>query len=171
MARFVFFSFLVLLTSCNDGDLQIETLDFDSITTIGTCETVDVSTANVLFKINDDEALILELPADFLTNEVVTEEKVSLVTSSGPSQIIYRIFSSTVTSDYFCDDIPLTEPTVIEEIVAEQGEVLVTTTTTDETTYVHTLKLSNVSFVTGNNTRITDLSINSFGSVSTTKSE
>lgn len=171
MARFVFFSFLVLLTSCNDGDLQIETLDFDSITTIGSCETVAVSTANVLFKINDDEALILELPADFLTNEVVTEEKVSLVTSSGPSQVIYRIFSSTVTSDYFCDDIPLTEPTVIEEIIAEQGEVLVTTTTTDETTYVHTLKLSNISFVTGNNTRITDLSINSFGSVSTTKTE
>ncbi|SDL92839.1 hypothetical protein [Kriegella aquimaris] len=171
MARFVFFSFLVLLTSCNDGDLQIETLDFDTITTIGTCQTVDVSTANVLFKINDDEALILELSSGLLTNEIVTDDKVSLVTASGPSKVIYRIFSGTVTNNYFCDDIPLTEPTVIEEIIAEQGEILVTTATTDEKTYVHTLKLSNISFVTGNNTRITNLSINNFGTVSTTKTE
>ncbi len=171
MARFIFFSFLVLLSSCNDGDLQIETLDFDSITTIGSCETVAIATTNVLFKINGDEALILELPANLLTNEVVTDAKVSLVTSAGPSKVIYRIFSGTVTNNYFCDGIPLTEPTVIEEIIAEQGEVLITTATTDEKTYVHTLQLNNISLVTGNNTRITDLSINNFGTVSTTKTE
>lgn len=169
MLKYLFVCFLLLFSSCDDGDLQIETIDFDSITTVGTCKTVDPTAINVLFKINEDEALILELPTNYLANEVVTEPKISIVGESGPSKVIYRIFSDNVTNDYFCDDIPSIEPSVVEEIIAENGEVQVTTTTTDAITYEHTIRLNNISFITGDNSRITDLRITDFGTVSTVK--
>lgn len=155
--------------SCDDGDLQIETIDFDSITTISTCNTVEVSNASLLFKINTVEALILELPANALKNEVITDAVVNAITESGPYKLTYRTFSDNVAKDYFCSSVPLTSPTVVEEIIAKSGNVLITTSEEDSTTYNHTITLENITFETSENNRITNLSINEFGKVVTTK--
>ncbi len=160
------FVFIFLLYGCNDGDLQIETLDFDSFD-IQNCETVDVAVENVLFKINSDEALILELPVNLLVNEVGTVT--STVSESGPSKITYRIFSDVVTNDYFCASVPLTEPQVLEEIPAKSGDLTVVTTTTDSLTFSHEITFNEISLVTATNNRITDLTINEFGTVTTVK--
>ena len=156
----------VLIFSCDDGDLQIETVNFDSITTVQSCGDVSVSSANLLFKINGDEALILELPSGLLKNEVTTTDIESAV--PGSTTVIYRIFSDNVTSAYFCDELPVLTPSVMEEIDAQAGTVFVTTVATDSVTFEHTIRLSEISFVNENgDTRITDLQINEFGTVTT----
>jgi len=162
---------IVFFSACDDGDLKIETIDFDTAI-IQNCNPVSVETANVLFKLNSSEALILELPNGAIKNEVSEETIVYAVTVSGPATAIYRTFSDNVSQDYFCSDIPLTEPTVVEEIVAQGGEVLITTTlNADGITYEHEIRLNTISFVTSDDTRITNLAIDNFGTVTTVKSE
>ena len=59
----------------------------------------------------------------------------------------------------------------MEEIEAESGSVLITTTEIvdgENTSYEHTIRLSEITFINeSNNQRITDLSINDFGTVTT----
>ncbi|MGB2758633.1 MAG: hypothetical protein WBC58_01645 [Maribacter stanieri] len=166
MKKYLLIGCSILFFACNDGDLQIETVDFDSIETVQSCDTVSVSTENVLFKINGDEALIVTLPSGLLKNEVSTTELTSAV--PGSSQISYRIFSETVTSTYFCDSPPPLTPTVLEEIEAEGGSIIITTTTEDSITFTHTIQLSGITFLNENGSRITDLQVSEFGSVTTT---
>ena len=166
MKKILFLAITTLLFSCDDGDLQIETVDFDSITTVQSCGEVSASSANLLFKINGDEALILELSNGVLKNEVTTTEIQSSV--PGGTVVTYRIFSDNVSSTYFCDAIPPLTPMVIEEIEAKAGNVFVTTVAGEGDTFVHTIRLSEISFVNENGgTRITDQRINEFGAVTT----
>lgn len=165
MRKYLLIPCLLLFIGCDDGDLQIETVDFDSIETIQTCGAVSPTASNVLFKINSDEALILTLPSGLLKNEATTTEIESVV--PGASQISYRIFSDNVTSAYFCDSPPPLTPIVLEEIEAAAGSILVTTTTADSLTYTHTIRLSGITFLNENGSRITDLQINEFGTVTT----
>tara|TARA_R110002051_G_scaffold8755_2_gene36003 strand:+ start:6878 stop:7381 length:504 start_codon:yes stop_codon:yes gene_type:complete len=165
MKKYILIGCSLLFFSCNDGDLQIETVDFDSIETVQNCGTVSTSTTNVLFKINGDEALILTLPSGLFKNEVSTTNIESIVPDN--SQVSYRIFSGDVTSAYFCDSPPPLTPTVMEEIEAEGGTIIISTTTEDNITYTHTIQLSGISFVNENGSRITDLQINEYGTVTT----
>jgi len=166
MKNLIVLCFVALFYSCNDGDLQIETIDFDSVA-ISTCESTVTTSSTIFFKINSEEALILELQSGVLKNEVSDGEITSLVPSQ--SKITYRIFSDNVTSDYFCDAIPTTTPTVIEEIESEDGEVLITTILSEGTTdtFEHTIQLSGITFITSADQRITDLQINDFGTITT----
>ncbi|WP_298480299.1 hypothetical protein [uncultured Maribacter sp.] len=168
MKKLLFLLVVITLSSCDDGDLQIETIDFDSITTITTCNTIDIAATNLLFKINDTEALILELPANVLKNEITTETIESNISASGPSKLIYRTFSDKATKDYFCSSVPLTTPTVLEEIIAKNGAVLITTTTEDNITYTHKIILNDITLETSSSQRITDLSISDYGDITTT---
>jgi hypothetical protein len=166
MKRF-FILLLMVSASCNDGDLQIETLDFDSVTLVQSCNEISVSSANVLFKIKGDEALIVELPSGLLKNEVTTlgiESPISTTT-----KVTYRIFSENVTTAYFCDDVPPITPIVIEEIEAKAGNVLITTVALEDAeTFEHTIRLSAISFENEDgSSRITDLQISEFGTVTT----
>lgn len=162
------FVLLLLIISCNDGDLQIETIDFDSAS-LEFCDTETTTGSTVFFKLNTSEALILELQSGILKNEVSD----GTITSTVPtqSQITYRTFSDNISKSYFCDEIPPTTPTVDEEILAEGGEVFITTVqnATDTTQYDHTIEFSGISLVRENGDRITDLTINNFGTVSTTE--
>lgn len=165
MKKYLIIGCSLLFFACDDGDLQIETVDFDSITNIQNCGTLSTGSSNVIFKINGDESLIITLASGLLKNEVTTTDRESAV--PGNSKISYRIFSDNVTSAYFCDAPPPLTPTVIEEIEAEGGSVFITTTTTDDVTFTHTIKLSGITFVNENGSRITDLQINEFGTVTT----
>jgi len=163
MKKFLLLPILILL-SCGDGDLQIETLNFDGIDPQN-CGTLSVNT-DLFFKINtNNEALILKLPAGILKNEASTETIVSSIPSK--SQLTYRIFSDKVASSYFCDDIPPTTPTVTEEIIATDGEVQITTTDKGNGEFLHTIQLNNITLLTGDSERITDLTISEFGEVTT----
>lgn len=164
MKHVLFLSFFALFCSCDDGDLFIETIDFDSVD-LQTCESTVTTGSTVFFKINDDEALILTLQNGVLRNEVSEGEIESTV--PGQSQLVYRIFSDRVTNTYFCDAVPPIDPMVTEEIEAESGSIFVSTVALDTVNFEHTIRLDNISFVTGTDERITDLRINEFGTVTT----
>ena len=158
----------IFLTACDDGDLQIETLDFDSVN-LDFCDDPVATSSNILFKINGDEALILTLQSGVLNNGVVGTDTV-VTTSNIPSQsqITYRIFSDNVSNSYFCNDFPPATPTVTEEVEAQDGVVTIKTiSNADSTQYNHIIELSGISLVTDTDERITDLTINEFGEVTT----
>lgn len=162
MKKFLFLPILILL-SCGDGDIQIEALSFDGDPQ--NCGTLSVDT-DLFFKINsNNEALILQLQTSLLKNEATTETIVSSV--PGQSQLTYRIFSDNVTSDYFCSDIPPSTPIVTEEIEATAGEIRITTTDEGNGEFKHVIELNNITLLTGENERITDLTINEFGTITT----
>ncbi|MRH99060.1 hypothetical protein GH721_00820 [Kriegella sp. EG-1] len=169
MQKTFFIGLILLFFSCDDGDLTIETIDFDSVD-MQNCDTADINTT-VFFKINGDETLILELQSGLLLNEVSTTEIESEIGSG--SQLTYRVFSDDVTSTYFCSEIPTTEPTVLSEITAEKGTLFINTTAVEEDSlsFLHTITLSEVTFETDDDSRLTDLTINNFGEVTTTISE
>lgn len=163
MKKCLTFFILSLLLACDDGDLQIETLDFET-GSIQYCSTPSENEASLLFKLNEDEALILELPKGMFKNEVTTDS----ITSQVPSQskITYRLFSAKATKNYFCDAIPPVEPSIVSEIIATDGIVSVTTVQ-DGDSYIHTVKLTGVSLEKEDGSRITDLRVRDFGTVTT----
>ena len=158
--------FLLFFIACNDGDLQIETIDFDSVN-IDFCESSTDINSTFFFKLNPSEALILELQSGILKNEPSDGTIISSV--PGQSQVTYRTFSDDVTKNYFCDQIPPASPVVIEEILAEGGEVFVTTiqSENDTTTYEHNIELSGITLVNSQGQRITNLNIDNFGTIFT----
>lgn len=164
MRKILFGLVLFSTMACSDGDLQIETLDFDSVT-MSQCGTAELSTT-VFFKTNQEEALILELASGLFKNEVSTDSS----TISSQSQLTYRIFNENVSSSYFCSDIPPAEPLVTEEIEADSGFVVITTTQQDSITYLHTIQLDDITLISAAGERITDLTISDFGSFETTVS-
>lgn len=168
MKKILFFLVLILFIACDDGDLQIETLDFDSVN-LAFCDTPVASTSNILFKINGDEALILTLQSGVLNNGVIGNDTIVTESSvASQSQITYRIFSDNVSTAYFCNDIPPVTPTVVEEIEAEDGTVTIKSImSADSTLFNHVIELSGISLVSGTGERITDLTISEFGEVTT----
>ncbi len=166
MLRSSLLLFFLILLSCDDGDLQIETIDFNSAD-IEFCETITDLNSTFFFKLNPNEALILELQSGILKNEASD----GAISSSVPSQsqVSYRTFSDDVSKNYFCDQVPPATPVVIEEILAEGGEVLVTTiqSESDTTIYEHTIELLDISLVNSKGERITNLSIDQFGTIIT----
>jgi hypothetical protein len=166
MKRLVFILFTGILMSCNDGDLQIESINFDDIS-IQTCESTITLSSTVFFKLNAEEALILELQSGLLKNEASQETIISAL--PGESNLIYRLFTGTVATDYFCNAIPPITPTVLEEIEASVGEVLITTiqSPSDSTQFEHTIELRNITLINQQGDRITDTSISNFGTITT----
>lgn len=157
---------LVPFWSCNDGDLQIESISFDEIA-IQTCEATVTTGTTVFFKISGEESLILDLQDGILKNEVSQDTLASSI--PGQSSLIFRLFSGIVSKNYFCDAIPPVEPTVREDIEAVSGEVLVSTVqnAADSTLFEHSIFLRNVTLINDQGERITDISINNFGTVTT----
>ncbi|SNZ00332.1 hypothetical protein [Flagellimonas pacifica] len=168
MRKFFFPTLLICaMISCSDGELQIETIDFDSVTA-ESCNPPQADSENLLFKLNEDEALILELESGILNKGTLDETVTSTSAVPSKSKLTYRFFSEKVTSNYFCDDVPPATPTVVNEIKAESGTVTIETKAdADKKNYIHTIRLSDISFVRDNGERITNLTISEFGEVTT----
>ncbi|WP_222984640.1 hypothetical protein [Flagellimonas meishanensis] len=156
-----------LAMSCGDGDLQIETIDFDSAS-VQFCDAPQAEGTNLLFKLNASESLILELQSGVLNKGIVGEVITTESTVPGQSKLTYRIFDANVSTNYFCDELPPVSPLVLDEIEAQDGLVIIETRANEgSTNFVHTISLSGVTFVTESGERITNLSINEFGEVTT----
>src|SRR5690606_9394309 len=168
MGRTFFLMFCAgLFFSCGDNDLEIETINFDSVS-LQFCTAPRTNAKNILFKINETESLILELQSGVLNRGAIGDTVTTESSVPGQSQLTYRIFSDNVTKNYFCDDIPTVEPIVVDEVEAEDGLVIIETVADAEgANFVHTISLSGISFVTESGERITNLSISEFGAVTT----
>ncbi len=166
MKRLLLLFLFIGFYSCSDGDLQIDVIDFDDVS-IQFCETQTTVNSTIFFKISGDEALILELQAGLLINETSTDTIRSAVPTQ--SKIMYRLFSENVSKDYFCSDIPPITPSVVDEVLAEAGEVLITSiqSQTDTTLYEHSLVLKDITLVNDRGERITNTQIEDFGTITT----
>ncbi len=158
--------FVLLGFSCNDGDLEIAPVDFDTAI-LDFCEAeVDLNTT-LFFKINAENALIVELQDGLLRNEESVDSLVSAIPSQ--SAVTYRVFDADVTRNYFCDPIPPTSPGVIQDILAEAGDLIVKTirNEADTTLYEHSLSIENLTLVNEAGERLTNLNQVELGTVTT----
>lgn len=142
----------LLLSSCDDGDIVLQSFNF------GTAAIQKCSDKEVVFKINGEELLLVDIPAVYFPNEVTPEGSPRIVTISSVNRVLYRKYSGTVTNNTICSDIPPASPTVSNEWTAANGGTIqiITTekTTTDEVTgevtvtgYNHQIKFINIQFV------------------------
>ncbi|MDO4880768.1 MAG: hypothetical protein Q3983_05765 [Capnocytophaga sp.] len=159
-------SFLGLLSSCSDGDITIQRIEFTG-TEAYSC-TADIST-NFLYKIQDRQALILTFTSGMLKNEEGT------VTGSIPTnfKLYYRIFDVAPTRTYFCSMPPPSSPRVTSEIEAQGGSVEITTqavedTQNNTTRYTHIIRIKDLLITNADGERLIESNFN-FGTYQTTE--
>jgi len=121
----VFLFFIVIVSfSCDDGNLDIPEFNFSSID-VDDCGDV------VLFKINENETLVIEIDPRLSSDEDTFltfnwDNKAFSVTEGGTNRITYRTLAEKPTANYFCQNIPPTSPAVLTEWTGT-GNVLVDT--------------------------------------------
>ena len=125
-----YLGYLILLffgISCNDGNIDVTTFNYNEETVLSKCGSTDL----VLYNINNtdvNEAISLKLGSnpfpggsDTLTAPL-TDKTISL-TETGTNVLVYRTFDGNIPSDYFCNSIPPGSPKVITEFRAVGGTV------------------------------------------------
>ncbi len=151
MKKFAAFTaLLILLISCDDGEVTVDEIDFSTATT--------QRCANLIYKIAGNEALILELPNQnaFADDPTPPGEPLEFEISA-TNRVVYRSYNGAVSSVNICGTLPPASPVVVEEWTASSGTVeivtvAVTTPSTDFeggeiiTDYRHTIVLRNVIF-------------------------
>lgn len=147
MKRFLGILFLfTIISSCDDGDLIFEDINFDN-TNVAQCDS-----NGILYKLNEKEALLLELPEFSFPNETKTQT----IIIGGKNRVVYRFYNGTVASDNICETIPPATPGVTDQWNGEEGIVEITSTPikkVDETNnstritgYNHNIVLRNITF-------------------------
>ena len=105
----LFFILVILFTfSCNDGDFNISSFEFEDKVNI--CKS-DIYT---LYRLSDNgnmEALIVTLTEDQIKNSTDIIPPVH-VTENGPYTVTDRVFDEKVTNAYFCSIVPPIKPKV-----------------------------------------------------------
>lgn len=143
MRKIILFLSILSLFSCDDGNFEIPSFEFDT--------TVNVCGDYVIYRTNSNatEALIIKLSnLNILQEETISPIEVNI--SNDNTQ--YRIFDSAVNSDYFCADIPPIEPIVIRNWQGVAGATNVISietnavynTNNELTGYEHALTLKNL---------------------------
>jgi hypothetical protein len=142
---------IFLLNSCDDGNLIQEDIDFEDFTT------QNCSTNNIIYKINDKEALIIEIPSTNFVNDPTTDNSPrTLSISSTSNRVVYRFYNGTVSTDNICETIQPATPIVIDQWSATSGTIQITTTaiksnnatenSTKITGYNHYINLKDITF-------------------------
>lgn len=143
MPKFVLILSLMLLVTCDDGNFEIPSFEFE--TNINSCGSF------VLYRTNTSatEALVLTLSdAVILQEETTTPIEVAIDASNTQ----YRIFDTAVGNDYFCATVPPVEPIVLrnwEAVAGATNSISIETaavydTNNDLTGYEHTINLKNL---------------------------
>lgn len=154
MKRFLkLLPFIILLNACDDGNFNLTSFNFGN-TEIQSCN----DNNNVLYKINENEVLILYIPSNNFKNEI---GKTTITIGTDNVSTTYRLYSSTITSNNICNAIPLGNPIVTDEQIAETGgkiEIITSavfsdpdpiTNLTTITNYTHTILFQNITFQSG----------------------
>lgn len=135
-----------LLQACDDGHITLESFNFDTV------NVQECSTNDLVFKINGEELLLLNIPASSFANVETPDGSPRIVNVSASNQIIYRIYSGNVTSTNICSTIPPATPVVKNEWNATGGTIEIITDAlyaSDGITitgYNHNIKFVNVNF-------------------------
>lgn len=137
---------IFMLQACDDGDITLESFNFDTVN-IQKC-----SNNNLVFKINGNELLLLNIPESSFLNEETLDGSPRIISISSNNQIIYRIYSGNISSTSICSTIPPANPVVENEWITIGGSIEIITDAlyaTDGVTitgYTHNIKFKNVNF-------------------------
>ena len=157
-----FFSLLVLVflfNGCDDGNLTLETIDFEDATT------QSCSANSIIFKLKEKEALLLEIPKTTFVNEPTAEGIPTVINIDNSTyRVVYRFYNGTVATDNICNTIPPATPVPTDQWTATSGKIEITTTTittagsvagsTIITGYNHRIVFKNITFNKGNGTQV-----------------
>ncbi|OXA97296.1 hypothetical protein [Flavobacterium hercynium] len=145
--------FALMLNGCDDGDLTVDTIDFEQVTTSQACST----TNELIYKLKGQEALLVQVPLEtFGTDPSLIDEPYIFDINNSTYRVVYRAYSGTIATANICNAIPPTTPNVTEEWVATSGKMEIITVpvyTTNETTgatritaYNHNITFKNITF-------------------------
>lgn len=146
--------FALLLNGCDDGDLIQEDISFEDVAT------QNCTTNNIIYKLKDSEALILEVVGFTFPTETKSQE----LDISASNRVLYRFYNGAVTSSTICETIPPATPIVVDQWTTSGGKIVINTTavkttnTTDNSTkitgYNHNITFKNITFVKSNGTQV-----------------
>jgi len=163
---------ILMLNGCNDGELTIDTIDFDDIKAS--------SCGELIYKLKDNEALFMNIPAtkNAFTNDETPENEPREIAIEGDVVVKYRFYNGTVSSDNICIVAGPITPTATNEWTATSGTIQITTKATYTTPnpetgqkkitgYTHSIVFKNIVFtkIDGTNQKYNTFS---FGSYQTT---
>ncbi|TPG43934.1 hypothetical protein [Flavobacterium pectinovorum] len=145
--------FALLLNGCDDGDLKVDTIDFNTVASTN-CDT----TNTLLYKIKDRESLLLQLAPSSLINNPTLLDTLTYNIDNSNFRVLYRAYDGAVGVPNICGIIPPKTPNVIEEWVGTQGKIQITTTqitsvpsevdgSTRVTGYNHSIVFKNITFL------------------------
>lgn len=121
MKKIFLFLFLMVALSCNDGNLDISSFEFEEEVTI--CGS-DIYTLYRLSTSGQREALIVTLTNEQIRKDEDVVQPVA-VSINGDYTVTYRLFDDRVTNNYFCAAVPPTEPNVLKDWRGISGVILV----------------------------------------------
>ena len=152
MKKIIAFIFCAFLFSCDDGDITLQSFNFEG-QSVQKC-----ADNNLIFKIKNDELLLIDIPESNFVNVVTPDGAPREVIINSSNTVIYRKYSGNLTSSTICNSLPPATPVVNKEWNATGGTILIETDErfdTDGTTligYTHNITFENVSFSNPENT-------------------
>ena len=120
-------SIVFMYNSCDDGDITLESFNFSS-QQIQKCSD---DNKTFLYKINDDELLLLDITAEPYTYDATYTTfpyTKSYAIDASTTSVLYRLYNSTASSTTICSTIAPASPVVTNEWKASGGTIDVTTT-------------------------------------------
>ncbi|KQO22514.1 hypothetical protein ASF10_09060 [Flavobacterium sp. Leaf82] len=147
--------FALLLNGCDDGDLKVDTIDFDDTSIVS--QSCDPLTNNLIYRLKSQESLLIQLPDDKIINDpTVANTPLIYDIDNTTYRVVYRAYDGTVATANICGAIPPTSPKVTEEWQATAGQIVIVTTqdftTADDgstkiTGYTHNITFKNITFL------------------------
>jgi len=133
------FSVLALLFSCDDGDIIVTSFDFEE----ADLETCGEAGSYVFFKINNDAQESISLRLGTAEELFLTSSTVPYILDGSSNFINYRKYEGSISSSYFCADIPPTTPLVTIDYLGASGiATIVTETTLDDNDNIEEVDLA-----------------------------
>lgn len=122
---------LFFITACDDGNLTVDVIDFSEVAAVK-CPSKDI-----IYKIKDNEMLVLEIPATTFVQNQTLEDAPIEVPINATNKVTYRKYNGPVSADNICLSLPVATPNLIEQWTATDGIIQITATaikTTNTTT-------------------------------------
>ena len=142
---------ILLLQACDDGDITLKSFNFETAT-VQSC-----TSSNLVFKIKENELLLLNIPATSFANEETPDGSPRVIPVNSTNKIIYRIYSDNISLSGICSILPPANPVVSNEWNASGGNIEIITDklfAADGITvsgYTHNIRLVNVNFSNAEN--------------------
>ncbi len=147
--------FVLFLNGCDDGNLTLETINFEDV------DTKSCSTNNIIYKLKENEALLLQIPQTEFVNEPTNPSAPKLINIDDSTvRVVYRFYDGTVADNNICNTIQPATPKVNDQWIATSGKIEITTTTITKegsiagstviTGYNHLIVFKNITFDKGN---------------------